>query len=152
MMKGTPVSSGIAHGTAYVLACSNRTAGPRRTIEESDVDGELERFEAALGKAEKELLALRETVNEKIGASEADIFAAQALLLSDPAFKKQVSALVSDKRVNVEAALAEVIEKFTRAFDEIPDAYLRERAVDVRDVGRRVLAAMIEERTAEETI
>lgn len=149
MIKGTPVSSGIAHGTAYVLACAKRTAGPRRTIEADEIDGELSRFEAALGKAEKELLALKETVNDKIGASEADIFAAQALLLSDPAFKKQVSALVREKRVNVEAALAEVIEKFTRAFDEIPDAYLRERAVDVRDVGRRVLAALIQDRAPE---
>ncbi len=147
MIKGTPVSSGVAHGTAYVLACSNRTAGPRRTIEAADVDAELARFEAALAAAEKELLALKATVNEKIGASEADIFAAQALLLVDPIFRKQVSALVREKRVNVEAALAEVIEKFTRAFDEIPDAYLRERAVDVRDVGRRVLAVLIQERT-----
>jgi phosphotransferase system enzyme I (PtsI) len=149
MIKGTPVSPGIAHGTAYVLACANRTAGPRRTIEAADVDRELARFDVALGHAEKELLALKATVTDKIGASEADIFAAQALLLSDPMFRKQVSALVRDKRVNVEAALAEVIEKFTRAFDEIADAYLRERAVDVRDVGRRVLAALIEERSPE---
>jgi phosphotransferase system enzyme I (PtsI) len=149
MLKGTPVSSGIAHGTAYVLACANRTAGARRTIDSAEVEAELGRFEAALGRAEKELLALKATVSEKIGSNEADIFAAQALLLADPAFKRQVSALVRDKQVNVEAALAEVIEKFTRAFDEISDAYLRERAVDVRDVGRRVLAALIEERAPE---
>jgi phosphotransferase system enzyme I (PtsI) len=149
MIKGTPVSPGIAHGTAYVLACANRTAGPRRTIAASDVDGEMARFEAALDHAEKDLLALKATVTEKIGASEADIFAAQVLLLSDPAFRNQVSALVRDKRVNVEAALAEVIEKFTRAFDEIPDPYLRERAADVRDVGRRVLAALFQDRTPE---
>ena len=149
MIKGTPVSPGIAHGTAYVLACAQRSAGPRRTIEAADVESELGRFETAVGHAEKELLALKATVTEKIGASEADIFAAQALLLTDPLFRKQVSALVRDKRVNVEAALSEVIEKFTRAFDEIPDPYLRERAADVRDVGRRVLAALIQDRVPE---
>ncbi len=149
MIKGTPVSSGVAHGTAYVLACAHRTAGPRRTIAADEIDRELERFETARAGGEKDLLALKATVSEKIGASEADIFAAQALLLADPAFRNQVSALVRDKRVNAEAAVAEVIEKFTRAFDEISDAYLRERAVDVRDVGRRVLAALIEERAPE---
>jgi len=149
MIKGTPVSSGVAHGTAYVLACAHHMAGPRRTIATDEIDGELERFETARAAAEKDLLALKATVSEKIGASEADIFAAQALLLADPAFRNQVSALVRDKRVNAEAAVAEVIEKFTRAFDEIPDAYLRERAVDVRDVGRRVLALLIEERAPE---
>ena len=145
MIKGTPVSSGVAHGTAFVLACAHRTAGPRRTIAAADVEGELERFEAARARAEMDLLALKETVSEKIGASEADIFAAQALLVADPAFRNQVTALVRDKRVNAEAAVAEVVEKFTRAFDEISDAYLRERAADVRDVGRRVLAALIED-------
>ena len=149
MIKGTPVSSGVAHGTAYVLACAHRMAGPRRTIAADEIAGELERFETARAGAEKDLLALKATVSEKIGASEADIFAAQALLLADPAFRNQVSALVRDKRVNAEAAVAEVIEKFTRAFDEISDPYLRERAVDVRDVGRRVLAALIEERAPE---
>ena len=149
MIKGTPVSTGVAHGTAYVLACAHRTAGPRRTIAAEEVDRELERFETARAASEKDLLALKATVSEKIGASEADIFAAQALLLADPALRNQVSALVRDKRVNAEAAVAEVVEKFTRAFDEISDAYLRERAVDVRDVGRRVLAALIEERAPE---
>jgi phosphotransferase system enzyme I (PtsI) len=149
MIKGTPVSTGVAHGTAYVLACAHRTAGPRRTIAADEVDRELERFETARAAGEKDLLALKATVSEKIGASEADIFAAQALLLADPAFRNQVSALVRDKRINAEAAVAEVIEKFTRAFDEISDPYLRERAVDVRDVGRRVLAALIEERAPE---
>jgi phosphotransferase system enzyme I (PtsI) len=149
MIKGTPVSPGIAHGTAYVLACAVRSAGPRRTIEAADVEGELGRFEAALGHAEQELLALMATVTDKIGASEAEIFAAQALLLSDPVFRNQVTALVRDKRVNVESALAEVIEKFTRAFDEIPDAYLRERAADVRDVGRRVLGLLLQDRAPE---
>src|SRR6185369_16767880 len=48
--------------------------------------------------------------------------------------------------INVEAALAEVIEKVTRSFEAISDAYLRERAADIRDVGRRVLAALVDDR------
>jgi phosphotransferase system enzyme I (PtsI) len=149
MMRGTPVSSGIAHGTAYVLACTTRAASPRRTIEAGDVERELGRFEAALGKAERDLLTLKQMVGEKIGSGEADIFAAQALLVTDAAFKKQVSVVISDKRVNAESALAEVVERFTRAFDEISDPYLRERAADIRDVGRRVLSSLIEEQAPE---
>ena len=154
MIKGIPVSSGVARGTAYVLACTSRTAAPRRTLAADEVEGEFARFEAALDGAERDLLALKETVRERIGSREADIFAAQAVLVQDPIFKKQVTALVRDKLfVNIEeAALTEIIEKFTRAFDEIPDAYLRERAVDVRDVGRRVLAALIDERAPLESL
>ena len=152
MIKGIPVSSGVARGTAYVLACTNPPAAPRRILEADEVEGEFARFEAALDRAERDLLALQETVRERIGAREAEIFGAQAVLVQDPIFKKQITALVRDKRVNIEAALTEVIERFTRAFDEIPDAYLRERAVDVRDVGRRVLAALIDERPPLESL
>jgi phosphotransferase system enzyme I (PtsI) len=149
MYRGTPVSSGIAHGTAFVLACAQRAAAPRRTIRPAEIDGEVARFEAAVAAAEKELAALKKAVSEKIGSSEADIFVAQALVLGDAAFRNQVLGLVRDKQVNVEAAIAEVIERFTRTFDEIPDPYLRERAADIRDVGRRVLAALIEEQAPE---
>jgi phosphotransferase system enzyme I (PtsI) len=149
MMKGTPVSGGIGNGTAFVLACANRTAAPRRTIQPAEVEAELARFEVAVRKAAADLLALRDAVGAKIGASEAEIFAAQALLVDDPSFRKQVQDRVRQGSQNVEAALAEVIDHFTRAFDEIPDPYLRERAADVRDVGRRVLSALIEEQAPE---
>src|SRR3954471_18529624 len=117
MMRGTPVSSGIAHGTAYVLACADHAAAPRRAIGPEEVEGEGLRFERAVAKAEKDLLALTKTVADKIGSSEAEIFAAQALVVTDAGFHNQVLALVREKAINVEAALAEVVEKFTRAFD-----------------------------------
>jgi phosphotransferase system enzyme I (PtsI) len=121
-----------------------RSTAPRLDIGPSEVAAELERFAMALARAEKELLALKADVAEKIGSSEADIFTAQVLVLHDPSFRNQVRKIVEERRVNIEAAIAEVIEKFTRAFDAIPDAYLRERAADIRDVGRRVLSALIE--------
>jgi phosphotransferase system enzyme I (PtsI) len=144
MSRGMAVSPGIAHGTAYVIACAERRAAAQRSIEPGEVAGELERFEVALTAAEADLLALRQAVADKIGASEAEIFAAQALIVRDPSFRKQVTAIVSDKLVNIEAAVAEVMERFTNAFEKIPDAYLRERAADVRDVGRRILSALIQ--------
>jgi phosphotransferase system enzyme I (PtsI) len=145
MLRGLGVSTGIAHGTAYVLACADRAAVPQRSIAPAEVDGELLRFEAALTRAETDLHVLKDAVKEKIGASEAEIFAAQAMVVRDPSFRKQVALIVRDKQVNVESAVAEVMEKFTNAFDKIPDAYLRERAADIRDVGRRILSALIEE-------
>jgi phosphotransferase system enzyme I (PtsI) len=143
LMRGTAVSSGIAHGTAYVL---HRVAGavvPRRALEAAEVEGELSRFEDALSKAEQELLALRKDVAERIGPGQADIFAAQAVVVRDPALHDKVVVVVREKGINVEAALVEVIDQFTRTFDQIHDAYLRERAADIRDVGRRVLGALI---------
>jgi phosphotransferase system enzyme I (PtsI) len=143
ILRGTTVSSGIAHGTAYVLTRADGAVVPRRTLEATEVEGELARFETALSRAEKDLFVLEAAVEKRIGVGEADIFAAQALVVRDHALHEQVVAVVREKRVNVEAALAEIVEKFIRAFEQVPDAYLRERAADVRDVGRRVFAALI---------
>ncbi|HTT71977.1 MAG TPA: phosphoenolpyruvate--protein phosphotransferase [Anaeromyxobacteraceae bacterium] len=142
MLRGTGVSPGIAHGEAYVLPCAARAAAPRLGIQVSEVAGELARFETGLAKAEQELRALKEAVGERIGSSQADIFDAQRLVLRDPTLHEQVALLVREGRINLEAALSEVIDRFTRAFDDIPDSYLRERAADVRDVGRRILSAL----------
>jgi phosphoenolpyruvate-protein phosphotransferase (PTS system enzyme I) len=142
ILRGTPVSAGIAQGKAFVMTRADREVVPRRTLEPDAVDGELARFEAALNRAETELVALRKDVAERIGAGEADIFAAQALVVRDHALHDEIVGIVRTKLVNVEAALAEVVEKFVRAFDKIADPYLRERASDVRDVGRRVFAAL----------
>jgi phosphoenolpyruvate-protein phosphotransferase (PTS system enzyme I) len=145
LMRGTAVSPGIGRGTAYVLACGVGTPALRREIAADEVAGELARFEAALAEAEQELLALKKVVDDSIGPSEGDIFAAQALVVRDPVLRTQVSALVREQRINVESAVAEVVLRFTRTFDDIPDPYLRERAADIRDVGRRVLSALVDE-------
>jgi phosphoenolpyruvate-protein phosphotransferase (PTS system enzyme I) len=149
LLRGIAVSSGIARGTAVVLACADRAAGPLRRVEASQVEAELARFEVALDKTERDLLALKRSVEERIGSSESDIFTAQALLVRDPSFHEKVRAAVREQRVNAEAALSEVVERYTKAFDTLADSYFRERAADVRDVGRRVLGALLQERGPE---
>jgi len=144
MLRGTGVSAGVARGTAFVIAAGCGACTPRRSILPSEVDGERARFEAALDRAASELAALQADVTDRIGQSQADIFGAQTLVVRDPTLRDQVLVILREKRVNVEAALSEVIEKYTRTLDAVPDSYLRERAADVRDVGRRVLAALIE--------
>ncbi len=144
LLKGIGVSSGIASGTAFVLARSDRATVPRRSIKTGEVQGELERFETALARAEAELGSLKTSVGERIGTDEAGIFAAQALVLRDAAFHQKVSSIVHERLVNVEAAVCEAVDKFTRVFDELSDAYLRERAGDIRDVGRRIIVALQE--------
>jgi len=145
VLRGTAVSTGVGRGTAFVLACAAGQSAPRRSIAESALPEELARFQAALDRADRELFALRAEVSEKIGPSEAEIFASQALMLKDSAFHSQISAVIQEQRINAEAALTEVLDKLSHAFDEIHDAYLRERAADVRDIGRRVLLALAHE-------
>jgi phosphotransferase system enzyme I (PtsI) len=143
LIKGTTLSSGVSRGSAYVVTCTNRLVATQRRIEPADVTHELKRFDDALAQAETDLRALERSVKAEIGAREAAIFAAQGLLVRDNGFHDEVAAIVRDRQVNVEAALSEVIERFMRTFDKVSDAYLRERATDIRDVGRRVLDVLL---------
>ena len=149
MIKGIAVSPGIIHGTAYVLAGDSHILVPRREIAETEIKTELNRFDAALKEAEDELVSLQKAVREKIGKEEAKIFDAQLLVLKDPTFLKEVSLLTLTKKTNIEAALADVIERFSRMFSQIEDPYLRERASDFRDVGRRVLNILMKHQQGE---
>src|SRR5215470_4478918 len=141
-IKGTALAPGIAHGKAFVIACAEDTVAAQRRIDPAEVADELKRFDDAVARAERDLHALEQRIRQEVGGREADIFGAQALVAADPGFREQVHAAVRDRRRNAEAAVAEVIERFTRAFDEIPDPHLRERAADVRDVGRRILTIL----------
>src|SRR5690349_7055183 len=84
MLKGTGVSAGVAQGNGFVLSCGYRSAVPQRSIRAGDVDRERARLDAALARADAELLALQEDVREKLGAAQAEIFGAHRLILRDP--------------------------------------------------------------------
>ena len=149
MLRGIPVSRGIARGKAYVVEDKGPLAIPRRHIDLSEVDAELARLEKMLHKAEAALSAVQEQVRRRIGSEEAGIFDAQILLLRDPAFIKRVADRCSNQRLNIEAALADVTDEVSLAFADIKDPYFRERAADVRDVSRRVLELLLKRQSAE---
>jgi phosphoenolpyruvate-protein phosphotransferase (PTS system enzyme I) len=144
ILRGIGASGGVARGTAFVVVSGDRGTAPRRSIQPAEVETERTRFEAALTRAESELTALQHEVSERIGQHEADIFGAQVLVLRDRSFHEQVLHVIRDELVNAEAALSQIIDTYTRSFEAIADLYLRERAADVRDVGRRVLSALAE--------
>ena len=102
------------------------------------------RFDAAVQEAQRNLLVLQDDVRKKVGEREAGIFDAHMGLLLDPALREEIAAHCLKDKINVEAALADAIEKFSQMFSKIGDAYFRERASDVRDVGQRVLDILLQ--------
>jgi phosphoenolpyruvate-protein phosphotransferase (PTS system enzyme I) len=145
MLKGIGVSAGVARGTAYVLADGSRSLAPQRRVRASDLGGELRRFDAAVARADAELLALQHEVRERLGPSQADIFEAHRLALKDPSVRERVLRSATEGRINVEAAVSEVFDAYTRSLETAPDSHLRARVADIEDVRTRVLSALAEE-------
>jgi phosphotransferase system enzyme I (PtsI) len=142
LLKGVAVSPGVARGTAFVLVAAHNRAVPRRVIGDEEITGELERFEAALVRAESELCELRRSLAEQL-PTESEIFAAQALLVRSAQLVDPVRARVREQRLNVEAAVSEVLDELTYDLAAVPDPVLRERAADIRDIGKRLLSVFV---------
>lgn len=139
MILGAVASSGLARGRALLCDCAKQTVVPRRRIDGAEARTEFGRFNAAVSAAEQDLLRVRESVRGRLGEKEAEIFDAQILLLRDEQLREAVREFCVEGRMNAEAALDDAIGRLADLFGRLEDPYFRERAADLRDVGRRIL-------------
>jgi multiphosphoryl transfer protein len=137
-LRGVPASPGIAIGPARHLR-------PRGPVVQDDPAGtpaeERARLDAARAAAREELEEVRATVAARGGAEAADIFSAHALLLYDAAITEPALRRI-EEGAGAARAWQAAAEKAAAAFRALDDPYLRQRAVDVEDVSRRVLARL----------
>lgn len=142
-LTGLPASAGIARGLAYVCPCGERVSIPRRSIDAAEVPAELARLDQAIAVVEADLLSLRNETQRKLGDASAAIFDAQACLLRDPELSGAVARRCRGERINVEAAWSDTAEALSQTLAGIEDPTLRERAADLRDVTRRLIARLL---------
>ncbi len=140
MIKGIAASSGIAIAKAYKLVMPDLTV-TQATIE--DVDAEIAKYEEAMAKTSKELETIKEAASKNLSAEEAAVFDAHALVLADPELKTQVEDKIKAEKLNAPAALDSVAKTFVMIFESMDDEYFKERAADIKDVSRRLLANLL---------
>ena len=136
--QGTGVSPGIARGTVFVYRPDDEAA-PSRRIETSEIPGEIARFEAALLATRAQILEMQQRIAESIGAKDAGIFDAHLLVVEDRTLIDEVLRMLSRDKMNVEHVFQSVANRYAKTLSEIDDPYLRERALDIHDVTRRVV-------------
>lgn len=140
-LKGIAASDGIAVAPAYLLVEPDLSFSKTSV---SDVDVEVARFKKVVEESTKELEKIRDKAKESLGAEEAQVFDAHLLFLSDPEFTGAIETEIKDQKVNAEAALDETAQKFITIFEGMTDnAYMQERAADVRDVSKRIMAHLL---------
>ena len=142
MLKGIPVSPGIVIGKVFFLDKEDFLI-KKRKITKRGVKNEIDMFQKAVSQTKEELLKIKEKVTEQMGEKSASIFEAHLLLLEDPLLIKEVIQKIGVECYNVEYIVQQVIEELVSVFSSIDDLYLRERAVDVQDVGRRILRNLL---------
>lgn len=139
-IQGIPASSGIAIAKAY------RLENPELSVEKKTIDNaqtEVERFEKAVEISKTELEKIKEHAHKELGADKAEIFSAHLLVLSDPELLNPIKDKIKSDSVNAEYALDETAGMFINMFEQMDNEYMKERAADIRDVTKRVLAHLL---------
>ncbi len=138
MISGILASPGIAFGNALLLK-EDEIVINRKKISADQVDQEIQRFLAGRGKAASQLEAIKIKAGETFGDEKAAIFEGHIMLLEDEELEQEIIALIKEEHASADAATHTIIEGQAKALEELDDEYLKERAADVRDIGKRLL-------------
>ena len=136
--QGVGVSPGIARGTVFIYSPDDETP-PTRHIAEGEIPGEIARFETALIATREQIIEMQERIAVSIGAKDASIFDAHLLVVEDRTLIDEVLRTLTRDKLNIEQVFKSVADRYAKTLSEIDDPYLRERALDIHDVTRRVV-------------
>ncbi|MBN2044547.1 MAG: phosphoenolpyruvate--protein phosphotransferase [Anaerolineales bacterium] len=139
-IEGISASYGYAIGPAFVYKRAELVIDSC-IIE--DPEAELTRLAGAVETARQQLDKVYEKALQESGKEHAEIFRAQTMMLDDPELMGKVKKLVEEEKQNVESALSETVENYAGIMEALDDEYLSARALDIRDVGSRVLRILL---------
>ena len=139
-MKGIGTSPGIALGKVFVYK------EPEINIVKENVDNvekEINRLDLAVEEGIKQVDELYEKTLHNVGEKEAEIFNAHKMILEDPEFIDSIKENVKSEKTNIEWAVKTVSDEYIQIFDNMKDEYLKERALDIKDISTRILRILL---------
>lgn len=142
-LSGISASSGIAVGSAFLFLDDIFSQIPRYSIQEAAVVAEWDRFLEAVRSAEEEVRELRNRAYREMGDEHAKIFEAHLLMLVDEELHDQIRGRLYKDLQNIECIIWELSRELTQKLSAAADPYLRERAIDIFDVSRRLLNQLL---------
>lgn len=132
---------GIGIGSAVVVyPPADIDAVPLHPVE--TLDEEIKAFYEALESTREDMHRLSKRMKAVVAEDEHALFDVYLRILDKDSLGVEVEHVIRKEKIGAQAALATVIKKHIAQFESMEDSYLRERASDFRDLGRRVLAAL----------
>ncbi|EGQ0325945.1 phosphoenolpyruvate--protein phosphotransferase [Staphylococcus pseudintermedius] len=140
IIKGIAASDGVAIAKAYLLVEPDLSFSNEKT---DQPEAEVQKFNEALNNSKIELTKIRNHAEEQLGADKAAIFDAHLLVLDDPELIQPIEEKIKNESASAPQALTEVTQNFITIFESMDNEYMKERATDIRDVAKRVLAHIL---------
>jgi phosphotransferase system enzyme I (PtsI) len=142
VIQALGASDGIAIGKAFVLPHWEWEL-PDQRIDVADLAKEFERLYEGVRRSKNEIARIKSELDEAVGVQESSIFDAHMAILDDPVFMNEIQALIQRHYKAAEVAVKEAIDHFVTMFDLLDDEYMKERALDIKDVGNRLLKHLL---------
>lgn len=142
MIQGIGAAAGVAIGKAFVLP-NWEWSLPDTQVNPVDLAKEFERLYEGIRTSKDEIEFIKKEFREVVGPEESSIFDAHLAILDDPVFMSEIRGIIERQYKAAEVAVKEAIDHFVAMFDLLDDEYMKERAVDIKDVGNRLLKHLL---------
>lgn len=142
MIQGIGASAGIAIGRSFVLP-NWEWELPEQKIDVADFAREFERVYEGIRTSKSEIEQIKDELRDVVGSEETHIFDAHIAILDDPVFMNEIQGIIQRQYKAAEVAVKEAIDHFVTMFDLLDDEYMKERALDIKDVGNRLLKHLL---------
>ena len=142
MIQALGASDGIAIGKAFVLPHWEWEL-PDQKLDVGDLAKEFDRLYEGIRRSKTEINKMKTELDEAVGAQESSIFDAHLAILEDPVFMNEIQGIIQRQYKVAEVAVKEAIDHFVTMFDLLDDEYMKERALDIKDVGNRLLKHLL---------
>ncbi|PCJ48631.1 MAG: phosphoenolpyruvate--protein phosphotransferase [Gammaproteobacteria bacterium] len=137
--KASSSTSGIGIGKGWVVSVGTSLSSlPKRLTKHPEL--EIKQLRKAMSRSRKDIRDLASTLSKSLAKNELALFAAYEQLLSHNSLGKKIERLIKAEKFTAATALRKVIDENVKRFTAMDDPYLRERATDILDLGRRVLS------------
>lgn len=142
MLVGIAASAGVSVGKAHILRQEPVQTTTTR-IHEDEIDRETEKLEQSVAHAYTQIEVLRDEMESTLGPEQAAILSAHLAFLEDPGFVGEMKKLIATDHIDAASAVQQIVSQFSQLFEDMDDEYMRERAADIRDVGKRIMNGLL---------
>ncbi len=146
IIEGIAASPGITIGEAFIY--NQELLIPRFSISERQVELEIDRFYVALRKTKEEYERLRVKIVEEMSEDEGKFLDAHILMTEDQSLIQEVVEKMRSDKKNVEWVIYQVVDSLVKKFKQMEDEYFRDRAIDILDIGRKLIQILLSQKNS----
>jgi len=147
MTQGIAASPGVVIGKAFLFRPEDPNV-PKYVLDDANIEKEIARFHSALDITRHQLEDIKRKSEKEMPGGYSRIFKAYIMILEDPMFVDEVHNEIRNFKSNAEYAVMKISNELIELISKIENEYVSERAVDIRDVVKRIISNLLgKERT-----